>query len=951
MLRTRGGLVAAAVAAAVLAAAPAAWAADPADAAGLVKRLGCARGVYVVLEDKGCTLALDLARASEAIVYVQLSGAADTEAARRAADAAGLYGKRIFVEQGALARIHLADGVADAAIVPAAAGAPRAEVLRVLRPDGKALIGTAEIAKPWPEGVDDWSHHYHGPDNNTQSRDKVARAPFMTQFIAEPRYAPAPQCAVSSAGRIFMAFGHVAWHEREEPVLDTLIAMNAFNGTVLWKRALRSGAMVDRGTMIATPTTLYLADDKSCKLLDPATGEVTGEIAVPADVAGGTFWKWMALDGGTLYALVGKDEPADAVAKWKMTGHGWPWDRISKGYNAPDYPWGFANVLVAVDPKTKKVLWTHRENDPIDSRGLVVKNGRIYFCMFGKTLACLDAATSRDVWRKTADTSPDLFQAIGPPRTGQGWVEGWRSGVYLKCTDKALYFVGPQTSWLSAVSADDGRFLWKLTDKDIQIVVRDEGLYTIGAQRPQADSKKLDPLTGQVLATYAVHRRACTRATAGADGIFFRAEEGTVRFDTAAGKPQWITPMRPSCHVGVVIANGRFYWLPWACDCLLQMFGVISCGPAGDFKFDQEAVEGDRLEKGDGAAEVARFDDSPADWPTYRANCARTAKCGAATPKVVRFWEFRPESAAEPTAPVAAGGMVFIGGSDGIVRALDAGMGQTRWKAYTGGAVRYPPSIADGRAYVGSGDGWAYAFEAATGRMLWRFRASPVLRKIPIYGALLDTWPVAAGVLVDGGVAYLAAGINNFDGTHVYAIDAATGRIKWQNNTSGHLDEFSHRGATVQGDMLLSDGRLYLAGGDAVSPAVFDAATGKCLNNPPNAPGSQAPRGRELLLAGGGVQVSGQPLYSQPGYPVYDGATKWNPQTVTTSTAVLELVERKTDQGAGWALTSKPAGGVGNSWAEALPGEPVRWGIAVDRHGSIFVALRDGRVIGYGVPK
>jgi len=39
-------------------------------------------------------------------------------------------------------------------------------------------------------------------------------------------------------------------------------------------------------------------------------------------------------------------------------------------------------------------------------------------------------------------------------------------------------------------------------------------------------------------------------------------------------------------------------------------------------------------------------------------------------------------------------------------------------KAYTGGEVKYPPSIADGRAYVGSGDGWVYCFEAAGGKLL-----------------------------------------------------------------------------------------------------------------------------------------------------------------------------------------------------------------------------------------
>ena len=952
MLTTRVGLVGVIFAGIVLLAAALCQAAAAPDAAGLVKRLGCERGVCVVLGDKDGKLALDLARASEAIVYLQLPGAAETETARRAADAAGLYGRRVFIEQGDLARIHLADNLADALVATGeAAGVAKAEVLRVLRPDGKALLGATELAKPWPEGVDDWSHHYHGPDNNTQSRDKVARAPFMTQFIAEPRYAPAPQCAVASAGRIFMAFGHVAWHEREEPVLNTLVAMNGFNGTELWRRPLKPGFMVDRGTLIATPTTLYLGDDASCKLIDPATGRVTGEIAVPPDVADGTFWKWMALDGGVLYGLVGKDEPPDAVAKWKMASHGWPWDRISKGYNAPEYPWGFAQTLVAFDPKTKKLLWRHREEQPIDSRALVLKNGRIYFCMFGKTLACLDAKTGKDVWRKTAESDADLFQAIGPFRPGQGYVEGWRSAAFLKAADKALYFVGPQVPWVSAVSAEDGRFLWKHADKDLQVIVRDEGLYVIGSQRPQAQSKKLDPLTGSVLATYAVSRRACTRATGGADGIFFRASEGSVRLDTAAGKPQWITPMRPSCHVGVVIAGGRFYWLPWACDCNLQMFGVISCGPAGDFTFDQAASEKERLEAAAGAGQVAAFDASPADWPAYRADNARSARTEAVVPKAALSWESKPKTALEPTAPVAAGGLVFVGGSDGVVRALEAATGRPRWTAYTGGAIRYPPAIAGGRALVGSGDGWAYAFEAATGRLLWRFRAAPAGRKISIYGTLLDTWPVAAGVLVEDGVAYLAAGMNNFDGTHVYALDAATGRLKWQNNSSGHLEAFSRRGVAVQGDLLLDGGKLYLAGGDAVSPALFDAATGKCLNNPPDAPGAQAPRGRELTLAGGAVRVSGQPFYSRPGFPVYDGSVKWNPQVVAAKNADVSLVEAKGEAGPAWTLVAQDRASRAELWSQPLPGEPVRWGLAVDRRGAVLVALRDGRVLCYAAPK
>ncbi len=50
-----------------------------------------------------------------------------------------------------------------------------------------------------------------------------------------------------------------------------------------------------------------------------------------------------------------------------------------------------------------------------------------------------------------------------------------------------------------------------------------------------------------------------------------------------------------------------------------------------------------------------------------------------------------------PTAPVAAGDLVFIAGDDGAVRALDTATGERRWKMYTGGEVRLPPTICDGR--------------------------------------------------------------------------------------------------------------------------------------------------------------------------------------------------------------------------------------------------------------
>ncbi|MHC4734986.1 MAG: class I SAM-dependent methyltransferase, partial [Planctomycetota bacterium] len=244
----------------------------------ILDKIGTQRGICVVLGDRKCELAFRLAKQSQLLIYVQLPEAKDVEKARKVAANVGLYGTRIFVEKGSLKGLHLADNVADALVaVDKVSNISEKEVLRVLRPGGKALLGKRVLIKPVPQGVDDWSHPYHGPDNNPQSTDQIARAPYLTQFLAEPWYCPMPEVTVVSGGRVFKAFGSRAFKRPQWPMLNTLIAMNAYNGTILWKKKLDPSFMIHRNTMIATPDTLYLADAVSCKLFDAATGELKDE--------------------------------------------------------------------------------------------------------------------------------------------------------------------------------------------------------------------------------------------------------------------------------------------------------------------------------------------------------------------------------------------------------------------------------------------------------------------------------------------------------------------------------------------------------------------------------------------------------------------------------------------------------------------------------------------------
>ena len=298
----------------------------------ILAKIAVPKGVCVVLglpQAGPPSFVTDLAAGSEFLVYFQSPDVAEVLAVRKAAQAAGLLGKRVFADRGPWRQIHLADNLAGLIWLSPAAQqqVPPEEVLRVLHPEGKALYGQKEVVKPLPAGVDAWSHPYHGPDNNPQSQDQVARLPCLTQFLAEPMFSPMPEVTVAAAGRVFKAFGLRATHANQNAVLNTLMGINGYNGAILWRRPLHAGFMLDRNTMIATAETLYLADDESCKLIDACTGEIKDEIVVPAGVGDGKVWKWMALDTGpqgqaTLYALVGGEEvkPKTEVSDRRIPG-------------------------------------------------------------------------------------------------------------------------------------------------------------------------------------------------------------------------------------------------------------------------------------------------------------------------------------------------------------------------------------------------------------------------------------------------------------------------------------------------------------------------------------------------------------------------------------------------------------------------------------------------------
>lgn len=958
----------------------------------VLSQIGVRRGVCAVLglpaEDQA-GFPIRLARASELIVYFQSPNAGQVDAVRRAAAEAGLLGNRVFAACGAQQHVALADQVADAVVAaPSVADqVPQEEILRILRPHGKALLPERTITKPQPDGADWWTHPYHGPDNNPQSRDKLARWPAMTQFLAEPLFCPMPEVSVAAGGKVYRAFGHIAHKANQNAMLNTLVCANAYNGTILWTRPLREGFMIHRNTMIATPAGLYLADDQSCKLLDPDTGEVVDEIIVPPEVADGPVWKWMALVDGTLYAMVGGPEVPIPTQPSDTPGLGhWPWGMWpGHDYADPKTSFAFGRTFLAIDSKTKKVLWTHRQDDYLDGRSVCLGDGKIFFYCPEKFLGCIDAASGKPLW-KTSDRA--LLDAIGPNGRAQLWQTGYSTTCYVKYAKGMLFFAGPQRPRLVVVSANDGKLLWQKEYGNYHLVLRDEGVYAAGPQTE--DLGCVFDYQGTVLARLPM-RRACTRATGSVDSVFYRAPGGTTRIDVASNSAQHIAPMRPPCHDGVIISDGHLFWGPWMCGCQLSLYGHIGLAPTAE-RGDRAGEDPLRFLAGEGDWQsVVPLEVAQGDWPTRGGDPARSTRSAAQVPGEMKArWSFAAPSRAMPTAPVAAGGLVFVADRTGEVRAVDAASGEVKWTAYTGGPVYFPPCVEGGRALVGSADGRVYALEAATGRLLWSFRVAPRQRLIPVYGKLISTWPVAGGVAVRNGVVYAAAGITHYDGTYVAALDAATGKLLWMNDRSGVLSQAVRNGVSLQGELWIDDEELRFLGGGVVEVARYDLRSGRCLNQVRDQVGSQfhtafwayypeyakyvpldytLPDGRTLrydVSYEGSVQrplallAPLAPGEKEPPLPI----SRW-PLVRQQASRKAIWQDRSGSRYHGFIITPDVLVAAGQSgpadspdvflvalriadgsivWKEQLPAEVVRDGVATDAQGRIYVSLIDGSV-------
>jgi len=96
-------------------------------------------------------------------------------------------------------------------------------------------------------------------------------------------------------------------------------------------------------------------------------------------------------------------------------------------------------------------------------------------------------------------------------------------------------------------------------------------------------------------------------------------------------------------------------------------------------------------------------------------------------------------------------GVVYVGGHDGRIYAIDARSGRKIWEFRTRDHVMPAPILHDGLLFVGSMDGFYYALDAKTGAVAWKYESGYKIWNGSKYGGVRATPVITGGKVVFGG--------------------------------------------------------------------------------------------------------------------------------------------------------------------------------------------------------
>lgn len=655
-----------------------------------------------------------------------------------------------------------------------------AEFERVLAPEGVAWIDGEKTVKPRPGEIDEWTHFLHDSGGNAVAEDKKVASPKSLRWVTEPLYSrshempTSVQSVVSADGRIFSILDEGPAGVFEGLPWDCkLIARDAFNGKLLWKRELEKwdskygAGKGDRYAMhhtlarrlIAKGNRVYATlrfQNSPVTVLDAASGETVSE-----EFGGVKGVDEMVLHNDILVVKATSDKSPSA------------WERLN--FNKLE------NTLVAIDAHTGERLWKTAGAN-VAPYGLAAQDERVVYFNLNE-LVCLDINNGRELWRRPCEIRSIRFGEIN----------------LVAHSGKVLLTAGKGSSnKLEVFSLKDGKKQWDhdsfqpLSGAAVQPV---EIFVINGVVWPGASTKGFDLQTGEVAQKTDLHKlispghhRRCIRGKATTDYII-RNKRGA-EFVDLSGKNDHMRNdwLRTPCFTGGMPANGLFYKPPDQCFCYpgVKVLGYMAL--SSDSEDQIQPSDADALVKGAAYGAVAeKAKATQKDWPMYRRDNLRSGWSKKSVPTNLKQ-EWEADLRGEATQPVVVGDRLWVAEKNAhTIRCLDTETGGNIWSYTAGGRIDSAPTFHAGMLFFGCRDGAVYCLRATDGELVWKFRAAPRSHKLVSFDQLESVWPVQGSVLVQNDRVYFAAGRSSFlnGGIIVYGLNAATGEVECDHRLAG----------------------------------------------------------------------------------------------------------------------------------------------------------------------
>jgi len=817
--------------------------------AGPLEDSGVRGGLIVVVGCDDAKLIAQLAANDKFLVQALDTDAAKVEKLRRTLGKLDSYGRVSVAVFGGKA-LPYADNLVNLLIDASGSGrVPADEVTRVLAPRGVSIIAGQKTVKPVPADIAEWSHYLYDSKNNAVSPDKQVSTPTSMQWVSGPRWSrhhdhmSSISAVVSANGRIFSIIDEGPKASIQYPAEWRLVARDAFNGKLLWKRAIaewHTDIWPAKAGPAQLPRRLVAVGDKvfvtlglhaPVTMLDAAGGQTLKTFA------GTEHAEEIIVSGRELFVSAHAKAPPEG--KWQLKTVRC-WTETGRSNSTRPWKWEMSDPkrVIAIDIASGKVLWSKDTTvAPItlgaDTQRVIYHNGM--------NVVCLDRKSGKQAWISEGQKSVKTFVKSAP------------NLVIYK--DVVLFSAGP--GQISSISIEDGKTLWSDFhgptghQSTFDLLVADGLVWSTSGGRGRSPKKKAnpkakpaprvvrkpswtyfgrDPVTGETKREFPpgksdwFHHR-CHRGRA-TEQYLIMSRTGLEYVDVKTGKWQPNPWVRGACLYGMMPANGLSYAPPHPCACYIESklngFNAL-VGAAGTQQ--PAAKPRPRLETGPaykGAAVLTAKTSANDGWRTYRGDNMRSGSNETAVAtKLEAGWKTNLGGKLSPV--TVADGKVFVAAIDRhTVYALDSKTGAVAWQYVAGGRVDTPPTIAGGLCIFGSRDGWIYCLAAADGQLAWRYRAVAQERTIVSYDQLESTWPVSGAVLVQGGSVYCVAGRSMFldGGLHLLKLDVTTGEQQFEEimgDTLPDSDQPLHTTAksldmpVALPDILSSDGkRLYM---------------------------------------------------------------------------------------------------------------------------------------------